>query len=96
MDIAKLASELIRLIGMEVHVGEGDDVVPEMITRFLKVGHRTVERLLQGPADIAVDHFVYILLYPGTCSAGLYKYVGIIITAYPVVVTGVIKGVGFA
>jgi len=95
LDIA-VGLELTRLIGMEVYVGEREEVVPEMITPFLKIGLRTVERLLEGRADIAVDDFVYIFLHLGTRDAGLDQYIGIIITGYPVVVVGIIKGVGFA
>ena len=95
LDIA-VGFELTRLIGMEVHVGEGDDGAPEMITRFLEVGARSVEHSLEGRADIEVDDFVYILLDLGSRGAGLGKDIGIISITYPVVVAGVIKVVGFA
>ena len=95
LDIA-VGFELTRLIGMEVHVGEGEDLVPEMITRFLEVGARSVEPSLEDRADMEVDDCVYLLLDLGSRGAGLDKDIGIIITTYPVVVAGVIKGVGFA
>ena len=81
---------------MEVYVGEGEDAAPEMITRFLEVGARGVEHFPEGRADIEVDDFVYILPDLGSRGAGLGKDIGIISIAYPVVVTGVIKVVGFA
>src|SRR3569833_1091861 len=71
-------------------------MIPEMITRFLQVGHRSVERLLECRANIEVIGFVNILLDLRPRGAGLHQYVGIIITAYPVVVAGAIKAVGFA
>ena len=95
LDIA-VGFELTRLIGMEVHVGEGEDAAPEMITRFLEVGARNVEHSLEGRVNMEVDDCVYILLDLGLRDAGLGKDIGIIRIAYPVVVTGVIKGVGFA
>jgi len=79
LDIA-VGFQLIRLIGIEVHVGEGEDWVPEMITRFPEVGDRRVEHSLEGPADIEVDDCVYILLDLGSHGAGLNKDIGIIIT----------------
>jgi len=95
LDIA-VGFELTRFIGMEVHVGEGEDGAPEMITRFLEVGARSVEHSLEGRADIEVDDFVYILLDLGSRGAGLGKDIGIIRITYPVVVAEVIKVVGFA
>lgn len=95
LDIA-VGFELTRLIGMEVHIGEGENAAPEMITRFLEVGARSVEHSLEGRADMEVDDVVYILLDLGSRGAGLGKDIGIIRIAYPVVVTGVIKVVGFA
>ncbi len=95
LDIA-VGFELTRLIGMEVHVGEGKDFAPEMITRFLEVGARSVEHSLEGRADMVPDDFVYILLYLGPRGAGLGKDIGIIRITYPVVVAGVIKIVCFA
>ena len=79
-----------------MHVGEGKNTAAEMITRFLKVGARSVEHSLKGRANIAVDYFVYILLNFGPRSAGLGKDISIISITYPVVFAGVIKGVGFA
>ena len=79
LDIA-VGFELIRLIGMEVHVGEGGDGVPEVISCFLEVGDRRVDQFLEGPADIEVDDCVYILLDLGSRGAGLGKDIGIIIT----------------
>ena len=95
LDIA-VGFELVRLIGMEVNVDEGEDTVPEMITCFLEVGNRRVDQFLEGPADMEVDDFVYILLNLGSRGAGLGKDIGIIITAKPVVVVGTIKGVPVA
>ena len=95
LDIA-VGFELIRLIGMEVHVGEGEDLVPEMITRCFEVGARNVEPSLEDRADIELDDCVYLLLDLRSRGAGLDKDIGIIITTYPVVVAGVIEGVGFA
>ena len=80
LDIA-VGFELIRLIGMQVHVGEGDDGVSEMITCFPEVGHRNPEHFLEGPADMEVDDCVYILLDLSPRGAGLHKDIGIIITA---------------
>ena len=80
LDIA-VGFELVRLIGMEVDVDEGEDAVPEMITCFLEVGDRHVDQSLEGPADMEVDDFVYILLNLGSRGAGLGKDIGIIITA---------------
>jgi len=94
LDIA-VGFELTRLIGMEVHVGEGEDTAPEMITRFLEVGARNVEHSLEGRVDMEVDDCVYILLDLGSRGAGLGKDISIIRITYPVVVTGVIKVVGF-
>ncbi len=95
LDIA-VGFELTRLIGMEVHVGEGDDGAPEVISCFLEVGARSVEHSLEGRADMEVDDFVYILLDLGPRGAGLGKDIGKIRITYPVVVAGVIKVVGFA
>lgn len=95
LDIA-VGFELTRLIGMEVHVGKGEDAAPEMITRLLEVGARSVEHLLEGRADMEIDDCVYILLDLSSRGAGLGKDIGIISITYPVVVAGVIKGVGFA
>jgi len=95
LDVA-VGFELTGLIGMEMHVGEGEDGAPEMITRFLEVGTRSVEHLLEGRTDVEVDDFVHILLDLGSRSAGLGKDIGIISITYPVVVAGVIKGPGFA
>ena len=95
LDIA-VGFELTGLIGIEVHVGEGEDAAPEMITCFLEVGARSVEHSLEGRADIAVDDFVYILLDLGPRGAGFGKDIGIISITYPVVVGGVIKVIGFA
>jgi len=95
LDIA-VGFEFTRLIGMEVHVGEGKDFAPEMITRFLEVGARSVEHCLESRANIAVDYFVYILLDLGSRGAGLSKDIGIIRITNPIVVAGVIKVVGFA
>ena len=81
---------------MEVHVGEGGDGAPEVISCFLEVGARTAEHCLEGRANIEVDDFVYILLDLGPRGAGLGKDIGIIRITYPVVVAGVIKVVGFA
>ena len=81
---------------MEVHVGEGKDFAPEMITRFLEVGARSVEHSLEGRADIELDDFVYIRLDLGSRGAGLGKDIGIIRITNPVVVAGVIKVVSFA
>ena len=95
LDIA-VGFELTRLIGMEVHIGEGEDGAPEMITRFLEVGARSVEHSLEGRANIEVDDCVYILLDLGSRGAGLGKDIGIISITHPVVVAGIIKVVGFA
>jgi len=78
LDIA-VGFELVRLIGMEVDIGEGEDAVPEMITCFLQVGDRRVDQFLEGPADMEVDDRVYILLDLGSRGAGLGKDIGIII-----------------
>ena len=78
LDIA-VGFELVRLIGMEVDIGEGEDAVPEMITSFLQVGDRRVDQFLEGPADMEVDDRVYILLDLGSRGAGLGKDIGIII-----------------
>ncbi len=95
LDIA-VGFELTRLIGMEVHIGEGGDGAQEMITPFCEVGARSVKYRLKGRADIVVDDCVYLLLDFGSRGAGLDKDISIIIITYPVVVAGVIKGVGFA
>jgi len=79
LDIA-VGFELIRLIGIEVHVREGKDWVSEMITRFPEVGDRNMEHFLEGRANMVVDDFVYILLNLGSRGAGLNKDIGIIIT----------------
>ena len=79
LDIA-VGFQLVRLIRIEVHVGEREDLVPEMITRFPEVGDRNVEHFLEGPADIEVDDCVYILLSLGSRGAGLDKDISIIIT----------------
>jgi len=81
---------------MEVHVGEGEDAAPEMITRFLEVGARNVEHSLEGRVNMEVDDCVYILLDLGSRGAGLGKDISIIRITYPVVIAGVIKVVGFA
>src|SRR5579863_7007665 len=88
--------ELTRLIGMEVHIGEGEDAAAEMIARFLEVGTRSMEHCLEGRANMKVDYFVYILLNLGSRRAGLGKDIGKISITHPVVVAGVIKVVGFA
>ena len=79
LDIA-VGFEFTRLIGMEVHVGEGEDAAAEMITRFLEVGARSVEHSLEGRTDIEVNDIVNILLYLGSRGAGLDKDISIIIT----------------
>ena len=95
LDIA-VGFELTRLIGIEVHVGKGEDAAPEMITRFLEVGARNAEHSLEGRVNIEVNDCVHILLDLGSRDAGLDKDISIISITYPVVVAGVIKAVGFA
>jgi len=95
LDIA-VGFQFTRLIGVEVHVGKGEDRAPEMITPFLEVGARSVEHSLEGRADMEVDDCVYILLHLGSRGAGLGKDIGIVSITHPVVVAGVIKVVGFA
>src|SRR4029077_7108247 len=58
--------ELTRLIGMEVHVGEGGDGAPEVISRFLEGGARSTEHCLKGRTNMEADYFVYILLNFGS------------------------------
>lgn len=79
LDIA-VGFELVRLIGMEVDVGEGEDAVLKMITCFFEVGDRRVDHFLKGPADMEIDDRVYILLDLGSRGAGLCKDIGIIIS----------------
>src|SRR6185295_10144271 len=81
---------------MEVHVGEGGDGAPEVISCFLEVGARSVEHCLEGRADMEVDYFIYNLLNLCSRRAGLGKDIGKIGITYPVVVAGVIKIVCFA
>ena len=79
LDIA-VGFKLVRLIGMEVDVSEGEDAILEMITCFLQVGDRRVDQFLEGPADMEVDDGVYILLDLGSRGTGLGKDIGIIIS----------------
>lgn len=92
LDIA-VDFKLTRFSGMKVYVGKGKDGAPEMTTRFLEVSPRSMEHSLEGRADIAVDDFIYILLYLGSRGAGLGKDICMIRIAYPVVVARVIKAV---
>gem|GEM_PF-2637568 len=95
LDIA-VGFEFTRLIGMEVHVGEGGDGAAEVISCFLEVGARSTEHCLEGRANMEVDDFVYIFLHLGSRRPGLGKDIGKIRITDPVVVAGVIKVVGFA
>ncbi len=81
---------------MEVHVGEGDDGAPEVISCFLEVGARSVEHCLEGRADMEVNYIIYNLLNLCPRRAGLGKDIGKIRITYPIVVAGVIKIVCFA
>jgi len=95
LDIA-VSFELVGLIGMEMDVCEGSDGAPEVISCFLEAGQRRMDHFLEGLADIEVYDCIYILLDLGSRGAGLGKDIGIIITAKPGIVFGIIKGVGFA
>ena len=95
LDIA-VGFELAGLIGIKVHIGEGEDAAPEMIIPFFEVGTRNTEHCLEGRVNMKFDDRVNILLDLGPRGAGPGKDISIVSITYPIVVGGIVKVVSFA